>query len=198
MLCSATCGRRGVEESPAFRRSSAIPRPARSSRGAARSTTPNAGAATAPIFAAASRADRICCAATLVLNDREGELIEQVLQASHKGRLSPAGLTAGRHEGARRATFTAFSRWRRDRGAPPPGPPIELKVLVGDAAAGERYFAARCASCHSVDRRSQGHRRARSRTRATSESLDCRRTRRRRRRRGGRGAAAPAATGACR
>ena len=36
------------------------------------------------------------------------------------------------------------------QGAPPPGPPVELKVLVGDAAAGERYFAAQCATCHSV------------------------------------------------
>jgi cytochrome c oxidase cbb3-type subunit 3 len=31
---------------------------------------------------------------TVVLNDREGESIQQVLQASHKGRLASAGLSA--------------------------------------------------------------------------------------------------------
>ena len=36
------------------------------------------------------------------------------------------------------------------QGAPPPGPPVVLNVLVGDARAGEKYFAAKCASCHSV------------------------------------------------
>ena len=36
------------------------------------------------------------------------------------------------------------------QGAPPPGPWRELNVLVGDARAGEKYFAAKCASCHSV------------------------------------------------
>src|SRR5204862_8278242 len=33
---------------------------------------------------------------------------------------------------------------------PPPGPPVTLNVLVGDAAAGRAYFEAKCASCHSV------------------------------------------------
>src|SRR4030095_6200674 len=34
------------------------------------------------------------------------------------------------------------------QGAPRPGPPPVLKVLVGDAAAGQRYFAAKCSACH--------------------------------------------------
>ena len=43
------------------------------------------------------------------------------------------------------------------QGMPPPSEtPIELKVLVGDAAAGEKYFAATCASCHSVTGDLQG------------------------------------------
>jgi cytochrome c oxidase cbb3-type subunit 3 len=38
------------------------------------------------------------------------------------------------------------------QGMPPPtNAASELKVLVGDAAAGEKYFASRCASCHSPD-----------------------------------------------
>jgi cytochrome c oxidase cbb3-type subunit 3 len=39
----------------------------------------------------------------------------------------------------------------RGQGAPPPGPPVTLNVLVGDVNAGRTYFAARCAGCHSVD-----------------------------------------------
>jgi len=35
------------------------------------------------------------------------------------------------------------------QGGPPPGPPVELNIVVGDAAAGQKYFAANCASCHS-------------------------------------------------
>ena len=35
------------------------------------------------------------------------------------------------------------------QGGPPEGEPVELDILVGDAAAGEAYFAAQCASCHS-------------------------------------------------
>lgn len=86
---------------------------------------------------------------TLVLNDREGELIQRVLQASHKGRLSPAGLSADEVK-ALAAYIHSILALAPGQGAPPPGPPRELKVLVGDAAAGERYFAAECASCHSV------------------------------------------------
>lgn len=36
------------------------------------------------------------------------------------------------------------------QGMPPPGAAPELNVLVGDAAAGATYFAAKCATCHSV------------------------------------------------
>ena len=87
---------------------------------------------------------------TIVLNDREGELIQPVLQASHKGRLPAGWSERGRNESAcrlhsqrPRAGAGAGCSAARDRA-------VEFKVLVGDAAAGERYFAARCASCHSV------------------------------------------------
>jgi cytochrome c oxidase cbb3-type subunit 3 len=36
------------------------------------------------------------------------------------------------------------------QGGPPPGPQQNLNVLVGDAAAGEKYFNATCAGCHSA------------------------------------------------
>ena len=84
-----------------------------------------------------------------MLNDREGESIQQTLQASHKGRLAPAGLSADDMK-ALAAYIHSILALAPGQGAPPPGPQRELKVLVGDAAAGERYFAARCSSCHSV------------------------------------------------
>ena len=86
---------------------------------------------------------------TVVLNDREGELIQTVLQGSHQGRISPAGLS-GDDVKALAAYIHSILALAPGQGAPPPGPPVELKVLVGDAAAGQRYFAARCATCHSA------------------------------------------------
>jgi cytochrome c oxidase cbb3-type subunit III len=38
----------------------------------------------------------------------------------------------------------------RGQGAPPAGPPVELNILVGDAAAGKAYYASKCSACHSV------------------------------------------------
>ena len=38
----------------------------------------------------------------------------------------------------------------RGQGNPPPGPPMTLNVVVGDAGAGRAYFEAKCASCHSA------------------------------------------------
>jgi len=84
----------------------------------------------------------------LVLNDREGESIQPVVQGSHKDRLSAAGVSADDMK-ALAAYIHSVLALAPGQGAPPPGPPIELKVLVGDAAAGQRFFAARCAACHS-------------------------------------------------
>ena len=86
----------------------------------------------------------------LVLNDREGELIQPVLQVSHKARISPGGVSTDDVK-ALAAYIHSILALAPGQGAPPPGPPVELKVLVGDAAAGQRYFAAKCASCHAVD-----------------------------------------------
>ena len=116
---------------------------------------------------------------TLVLNDREGELIQPVLQGSHKGRISAAGLSADEVKALAAYVHSVLALAPGQGAPPPPVAPPELKVLVGDAAAGERYFAARCAGCHSVT----GDLKASVRgtwSGSASESLDCRRTRRRR------------------
>jgi cytochrome c oxidase cbb3-type subunit 3 len=85
----------------------------------------------------------------VVLNDRDGEMILPVVQGSHKERLSPSGLTA---EDVR--TLAAYIHsvlaLAPGQGAPPPGPPVELNILVGNAAAGEKYFTAKCGACHSA------------------------------------------------
>jgi cytochrome c oxidase cbb3-type subunit III len=39
----------------------------------------------------------------------------------------------------------------RGQGSPPAGPPVELKVVVGDPTAGAAYFAAKCGTCHAAD-----------------------------------------------
>ena len=37
------------------------------------------------------------------------------------------------------------------QGSPPPGAEVELNILVGDAKAGQAYFASKCGSCHSPE-----------------------------------------------
>jgi cytochrome c oxidase cbb3-type subunit 3 len=83
-----------------------------------------------------------------MLNDRNGERLDPILRGPHKDRLSPAGLSADDVR-AVAAHIHSVLALAPGQGAPPPGPPMELKVLVGDAAAGQRYFAAKCGSCHS-------------------------------------------------
>jgi cytochrome c oxidase cbb3-type subunit 3 len=91
----------------------------------------------------------------VMLNDRQGELLQPVVQGAHKDRLSATGLTADDIR-ALAAHIHSILALAPGQGAPPPGPPIELKVLVGDAAAGEKVFAARCATCHSASGDLQG------------------------------------------
>jgi cytochrome c oxidase cbb3-type subunit 3 len=83
-----------------------------------------------------------------MLNDRDGELLATVVSNSHKDRLSPGGLTPDDIK-VTAAYIHSVLALAPGQGAPPPGPPIELKVLVGDAASGQKHFAAKCAACHS-------------------------------------------------
>lgn len=85
-----------------------------------------------------------------VLNDREGELIQPVLVESHKTRLSPSGISPEDVKALAAYIHSVLALAPGQGAPPPPATPPPLNVLVGDAAAGERFFAARCASCHSV------------------------------------------------
>ena len=85
-----------------------------------------------------------------VLNDRDGELIQPVLVGSHKTRLSPSGISPDDVKALAAYIHSVLATAPGQGAPPPPAKPLELNVLVGDPAAGERYFSARCASCHSV------------------------------------------------
>jgi cytochrome c oxidase cbb3-type subunit 3 len=91
---------------------------------------------------------------TLVLNDQHGELILPVV---HNGRANPGMPPMPPFPGIPDNDVKAIAEYihsvaatMRGQGNPPPGSePVVLNVLVGDAAAGQRYFAAHCSSCHS-------------------------------------------------
>jgi cytochrome c oxidase cbb3-type subunit III len=89
----------------------------------------------------------------LVLNDRNGEAIGEVIRA---GRTPPGGAAMPPQQMSD-ADVRALAEYIHSvtataapQGGPPPGPRVELNLLVGNARAGETYFKAECASCHST------------------------------------------------
>jgi cytochrome c oxidase cbb3-type subunit 3 len=89
----------------------------------------------------------------LVLNDQHGELILPVVK---NGRQNPGmppmpALPLAEDDVKAIAEYIhSVAATMRGQGSPPPGEEVELDIVVGDAKAGEKYFAARCASCHST------------------------------------------------
>jgi cytochrome c oxidase cbb3-type subunit III len=86
----------------------------------------------------------------LVLDDKDGELIIPVVQNGRPGPPPMPPLPIAVDE------IKAIAAWLHNlqaqgtnQGGPPPGPETELNILVGDAKAGQTFFAAQCASCHS-------------------------------------------------
>jgi cytochrome c oxidase cbb3-type subunit 3 len=89
----------------------------------------------------------------LVLNDQNGELIWPVV---HNGKqteglppMPPLPLAEDDVKAVAAYIHSVAARMA-GQGGPPPGEAKELNILVGDAAAGKRYFDANCASCHSA------------------------------------------------
>jgi cytochrome c oxidase cbb3-type subunit 3 len=88
----------------------------------------------------------------LVLNDQDGE---QILPVVTQGRSNPGSppmppLALGTDDVKAIAAYLHSMLAKAARqGGPPPGPALELNIVVGDPAAGQAYFAANCASCHS-------------------------------------------------
>jgi cytochrome c oxidase cbb3-type subunit III len=90
----------------------------------------------------------------LVLNDRDGEAIGPVVRA---GRVPAGGGTAMPAMPLPEEDVKALAEYMHSivftaqpQGAPPPGAAMPLNLLVGNARAGERFFKAECASCHSI------------------------------------------------
>jgi cytochrome c oxidase cbb3-type subunit III len=93
----------------------------------------------------------------LVLDDKDGELIIPVVQNGRPGPPPMPPLPIAVDD------IKAIAAWLHNlqaqgtnQGGPPPGPETELNILVGDAKAGEAFFAKQCASCHSTTGDLQG------------------------------------------
>jgi cytochrome c oxidase cbb3-type subunit 3 len=90
----------------------------------------------------------------LVLGDQDGELITPVVQ---NGRQTPGlppmpPLALPPDDIKAVATYIhSVAATMRGQGAPPPGQePVVLNIRVGDARAGQAYFASKCSACHSA------------------------------------------------
>jgi cytochrome c oxidase cbb3-type subunit 3 len=86
----------------------------------------------------------------LVLNDQDGELILPIVQGARADKGMPA-LPIPPDDVKAIATYIhSVLASGRGQGAPPRGSGPPPDVLVGEAAAGEKYFASTCSKCHSV------------------------------------------------
>jgi cytochrome c oxidase cbb3-type subunit III len=85
----------------------------------------------------------------IVLNDAQGELMHPIIAGSRQAEGMPAIKMSDDDVKAVATYIHSVVATARGQGAPPAGPPIVLNVLVGDATAGQNYFAAKCGACHS-------------------------------------------------
>ena len=88
----------------------------------------------------------------LVLNDQKGELILPVVKNGRQNPGMPPMPPLPLPDDDVRAVaeyIHSVAATMRGQGSPPAGAEVELNILVGDAKAGEAYFASKCASCHS-------------------------------------------------
>ena len=90
----------------------------------------------------------------LVLSDQEGELIVPVVKGGRnpEGRpqMPPLPLPDDDIKAIAAYIHSVAARMAGQGGPPPRDTPLELNILVGNAAAGKQYFDANCASCHST------------------------------------------------
>jgi len=91
------------------------------------------------------------------LSDQHGEVIGPIVRGSRQDKGMPA-FNLGDEDVTAVAEFIHSVLAKVGVQARPPGAvdPSTLNVLVGNAAAGEAYFHAKCASCHSVTGDLQG------------------------------------------
>jgi cytochrome c oxidase cbb3-type subunit 3 len=87
----------------------------------------------------------------LVLMDKDGELIGPVIQNGRPERGMPPMPLPPDDIKAIAEFIHSLTGASRGQGAPPPSEAPPPDIVVGNAAAGRDYFAAKCSACHSVD-----------------------------------------------
>jgi len=92
----------------------------------------------------------------IVLGDNLAEELLPIVRGARADKGMPAFPLAPDDVNALATYLHSVLATTRGQGAPPPGPPVVLNVLVGNAAAGAAYFAAQCSSCHSATGDLQG------------------------------------------
>jgi cytochrome c oxidase cbb3-type subunit 3 len=92
----------------------------------------------------------------LVLADNDGELIGPVIQNGRPERGMPPFPMPPDDIKAIAEFIHSLTGASRGQGAPPESEVPPLNIVVGDAAAGQTYFAAKCSTCHSVTGDLQG------------------------------------------
>lgn len=89
----------------------------------------------------------------VALNDLSGELLQPVIREGRKNPGFPSmpanDLPTDDIRAIAEYIHSILALGQR-QGGPPPGPPVALNVVVGDANAGRTYFNAKCAACHSA------------------------------------------------
>jgi cytochrome c oxidase cbb3-type subunit 3 len=92
----------------------------------------------------------------LMLNDQHGELLLPVIRGSRAEKGMPPIPMSDDDVKAVAEFIHSVMAASRGQGAPPGGDTPPPDPVVGDAAAGQAYFAARCGSCHSATGDLQG------------------------------------------
>jgi cytochrome c oxidase cbb3-type subunit 3 len=87
----------------------------------------------------------------VILADDVAAQLDPILKGARAERGMPAIALPPDDVTALGAYLHSIIATMRGQGSPPPGPPVELHVVVGDAKAGAAYFAAKCSSCHSAE-----------------------------------------------
>ncbi len=85
----------------------------------------------------------------VVLNDQSGELIQPIVRGARAERGMPAIPISDYDIKAVAEYIHSVLSTARNQGAPPETNTPPPNAIVGDAASGAKYFAAKCSSCHS-------------------------------------------------
>ena len=92
----------------------------------------------------------------VILNDQHGELILPIVRGSRAERGMPPLPIPDNDVEAVAEYIHSVVATSGGQGSPPPSDAPPPNIVVGDASAGQTYFAAKCSSCHSTSGDLQG------------------------------------------